>query len=258
VLPVRDYPEDRYVFFATAAGVVKKTPLSAFSRPRSTGIWAIYLDDGDSLVDVALTNGSDDILLFGSHGKSVRFAEDEVRPMGRTSRGVRGIRLPDNERVVSMIVPTPEGDILTATARGYGKRTPLPEFPRKGRGTQGVIAIQTSDRNGALVSAAQVAVSDEIMLISDQGTLVRTRVAEVSQVGRNTQGVTLIRLPEEESLIGVVRVDAFDSEEGDDEDLSVDAADGVEAGAGEDSEGVDGEGEGGAATPAAANDGDDA
>ena len=226
VLPVRDYPEDRYVFFATAAGVVKKTPLSAFSRPRSTGIWAIHLDEGDSLVDVALTHGDNDIMLFGSHGKSVRFAEDAVRPMGRTSRGVRGIRLPDEERVVSMIVPSADGDILTATARGYGKRTPLDDFPRKGRGTQGVIAIQTSARNGSLVSATQVGVDHEIMLISDQGTLVRTRVAEVSQVGRNTQGVTLIRLPDEESLIGVVRVDAFngDDDELDNGDADTDAA----------------------------------
>ncbi len=215
VLPVRDYPEDRYVFFATAAGVVKKTSLAAFSRPRSTGIWAIYLDDGDSLVDVALTSGGDDILLFGSHGKSVRFSEGEVRPLSRTSRGMRGIKLPGNERVVSMIVPT-EGDILTATARGYGKRTPLGDFPRKGRGTQGVIAIQTSARNGALVSAAQVTEAHEIMLISDQGTLVRTRVGEISQVGRNTQGVTLIRLPDEESLIAVVKVDAFEEVVGDD------------------------------------------
>ncbi len=222
VLPVREYPEDRYVFFATAAGVVKKTPLSAFSRPRSIGIWAIYLDEGDSLVDVALTGGSDDILLFGSHGKSVRFSEDEVRPLSRTSRGMRGIKLPENERVVSMIVPT-EGDILTATARGFGKRTPLDDFPRKGRGTQGVIAIQTSVRNGALVAAAQVTEAHEIMLISDQGTLVRTRVGEISQVGRNTQGVTLIRLPDEESLIGVVKVDAFEEEVGEDGDLGADA-----------------------------------
>ncbi len=221
VLPVRDYPEDRYVFFATAAGVVKKTPLSAFSRPRSTGIWAIYLDEGDSLVDVALTAGEDDIMLFGSHGKSVRFSEAHIRPLSRTARGVRGIRLPDEERVVSMIVPVQDeddlGDILTATSNGFGKRTPLAEFPRKGRGTQGVIAIQTSDRNGALVRAVQVDESQEIMLISDQGTLVRTPVAEVSQVGRNTQGVTLIRLPESESLIGVVRVDAFETDEPDDE-----------------------------------------
>ncbi len=222
VLPVRDYPEDRYVFFATAAGVVKKTSLAAFSRPRSIGIWAIYLDEGDSLVDVALTGGSDDILLFGSHGKSVRFSEDEVRPLSRTSRGMRGIKLPENERVVSMIVPT-EGDILTATARGYGKRTPLDDFPRKGRGTQGVIAIQTSARNGALVAAAQVTEAHEIMLISDQGTLVRTRVGEISQVGRNTQGVTLIRLPDEESLIGVVKVDAFEEEIGEDGDMGTDA-----------------------------------
>jgi len=216
VLPVREYPEDRYVFFATAQGVVKKTPMAAFSRPRSTGIWAIHLDEGDSLVDVALTSGSDDIMLFASHGKAVRFAEDEVRPMGRTSRGVRGIRLPDSERVVSMIVPSGGGDILTATANGFGKRTPLDEFPRKGRGTQGVIAIQTSTRNGPLVSAAQVTEEDGIMLISDQGTLVRTRVAEVSQLGRNTQGATLIRLPEGEKLVSVARVDAFEGEDADD------------------------------------------
>jgi DNA gyrase subunit A len=215
VLPVRDYPESQFVFFVTQNGVVKKTPLADFSRPRSNGIWAIYLDEGDSLVDVAITHGGDDILLFGSHGKSVRFTEDAVRAMSRTARGVRGIRLPDNERVVSMIVPR-DGDILTATARGFGKRTQVEDFPRKGRGTMGVIAIQTSKRNGALVSAVQVTEAHELMLISDQGTLVRTRVSEISQVGRNTQGVMLIRLPQDESLAGVVRVDAFIDIEGDD------------------------------------------
>jgi DNA gyrase subunit A len=219
VLPVRDYPADRYVFFATRNGVVKKTSLADYSRPRTTGIWAIHLDEGDSLVDVALTGGEDDVLLFGSHGKSVRFAEDEVRPMGRTSRGVRGIRLPEGERVVSMIVPR-EGDVLTATARGFGKRTTLDEFPRKGRGTMGVIAIQTSKRNGALVSAVQVTDAHELMLISDQGTLVRTRVGEISQVGRNTQGVTLIRLPDDESLVGVVRVDAL-VDDGEDDEINL-------------------------------------
>ena len=213
VLPVRDYPDNRFAFFVTANGVVKKTPLADFSRPRSTGIWAIYLDEGDSLVDVNLTDGNADILLFGSHGKSVRFAETEVRAMGRTARGVRGINLPDGERVVSMIVPADGGDVLTATARGFGKRTAMDEFPRKGRGTMGVIAIQTSVRNGALVAAVEVTDAHELMLISDQGTLVRTRVSEVSQVGRNTQGVTLIRLPEDESLVGVVRVDALDGDE---------------------------------------------
>ncbi len=226
VLPVRDYPADRFAFFATANGVVKKTPLADFSRPRSTGIWAIYLDEGDSLVDVNLTNGDDDVLLFGSHGKSVRFSETAVRAISRTARGVRGISLPDGERVVSMIVPADGGDILTATARGYGKRTALDEFPRKGRGTMGVIAIQTSARNGALVSAVQASEAHELMLISDQGTLVRTRVSEVSQLSRNTQGVTLIRLPDEESLAGIVRVDAL---EGDDDDPTLSDDDGADS-----------------------------
>jgi DNA gyrase subunit A len=211
MLPVKEYREDRYVFFATRQGVVKKTPLSEFSRPRAVGIWAIELDQGDRLVDVAITNGSRDVLLFASNGKAVRFAEDEVRAMGRTARGVRGITLTDEARVVSMIV-VDEGDILTATARGYGKRTPLDDYPRKGRGTQGVIAIQTSERNGELVGATQVTDEHEIMLISNQGTLVRTRAAEVARVGRNTQGVTLIRLPSEEALVGVERVAALNGE----------------------------------------------
>jgi DNA gyrase subunit A len=212
MLPVKEYPDDRYVFFATRHGVVKKTPLSDFSRPRSVGIWAIELDEGDRLVDVALTDGSRDVLLFASNGKAVRFAEAEVRAMGRTARGVRGITLTDESKVVTMLVAG-EGDILTATERGYGKRTPLDDYPRKGRGTQGVIAIQTSDRNGALVGATQVGEEHEIMLISNQGTLVRTRAAEVARVGRNTQGVTLIRLPAEEVLVGVERVEALGVED---------------------------------------------
>ncbi len=212
MLPVKEYSDDRFVFFATRAGVVKKTPLSEFSRPRTVGIWAIELDEGDRLVDVAITDGSRDVLLFASNGKAVRFSEEEVRAMGRTARGVRGITLTEEARVVSMIVAD-IGDILTATARGFGKRTPLEDYPRKGRGTQGVIAIQTSERNGELVGAAQVTDEHEIMLISDQGTLVRTRVGEVALVGRNTQGVTLIRLPNEESLVGVERVAAIAGEE---------------------------------------------
>jgi len=212
MLPVKEYSDDRYVFFATRHGVVKKTPLSDFSRPRSVGIWAIELDEGDRLVDVALTDGSRDVLLFASNGKAVRFAEAEVRAMGRTARGVRGITLTEEAKVVTMLVAG-EGDILTATERGYGKRTPLDEYPRKGRGTQGVIAIQTSDRNGALVGATQVGEEHEIMLISNQGTLVRTRAAEVARVGRNTQGVTLIRLPAEEALVGVERVEALGGED---------------------------------------------
>ena len=219
VLPLREFPDNRYVFFATRKGTVKKTPLSDYSRPRSTGIRAIDIEDGDGLVDVAITDGARDIFLFASNGKAVRFAEDEVRPMGRTAHGVRGIRLTDDAQVVSMIVAEGEGadsggDILTATARGYGKRTELAEYPRKGRGTQGVIAIQCSDRNGALVGAVQLDDAHELMLISNQGTLVRTRAAEVARVGRNTQGVTLIRLPQEEALVGVVRVEALN---GDDE-----------------------------------------
>jgi DNA gyrase subunit A len=219
ILPVRadaegNVPDNRYVFFATRKGTVKKTPLSDYSRPRSTGIRAIDIDDGDGLVDVSITDGARDIFLFASNGKAVRFAEDEVRPMGRTAHGVRGIRLTGDAQVVSMIVAEGEGDILTATARGYGKRTELSEYPRKGRGTQGVIAIQCSDRNGALVGAVQLDDAHELMLISNQGTLVRTRAAEVARVGRNTQGVTLIRLPQEEALVGVVRVEALN---GDDE-----------------------------------------
>jgi len=207
VLPVREYAADRFVFFATRQGTVKKTPLTEFAFQLQKGKIAINLDEGDALVDVALTDGNSDVLLFASNGKAVRFDESEVRAMGRTATGVRGMRLADGAEVVSLIVAA-EGDILTATARGYGKRTMLDEFPKKGRGTQGVIAIQCSERNGALVSAVQVTEAHELMLISNQGTLVRTRAAEVSQVGRNTQGVTLIRLPAEESLVSVVRLDA--------------------------------------------------
>ncbi|MBD8898260.1 DNA gyrase subunit A [Rhodanobacter sp. DHG33] len=218
VLPVREYGEDRYVFFATKHGTVKKTPLSEFAFQLQKGKIAINLDEDDALVNVELTDGNSDILLFASNGKTVRFDENTVRSMGRTATGVRGMRLAEGEEVVSLIVAA-EGDILTATARGYGKRTVLDEFPKKGRGTQGVIGIQCSERNGALVAAVQVTEAHELMLISNQGTLVRTRVAEVSQLGRNTQGVTLIRLPTDESLVSVVRLDA--EEEGG-EDLAPD------------------------------------
>ena len=213
VLPVREFPDDRYVFFATRKGTVKKTPLSDYSRPRSTGIRAIDIEEGDGLVDVSITDGKRDVFLFASNGKAVRFAEGEVRPMGRTAHGVRGIRLAGDAQVVSMFVADGEGDILTATARGFGKRTELAEYPRKGRGTQGVIAIQCSERNGNLVGAVQLDEAHELMLISNQGTLVRTRAAEVARVGRNTQGVTLIRLPQEEALVGVVRVEALNGED---------------------------------------------
>ncbi|MFC3653844.1 DNA gyrase subunit A [Dyella humi] len=221
VVPVHEYSADRYVFFATAQGTVKKTPLTEFEYQLQKGKIAINLDEGDALIGVMLTDGNSDVLLFASNGKVVRFDESEVRPMGRTATGVRGMKLTDNAKVVSLIVAQ-EGDILTATERGYGKRTQLDEFPKKGRGTQGVIGIQCSERNGALVSAAQVTTVHELMLISNQGTLVRTRAMEVSQLGRNTQGVTLIRLPAEESLVSVVRLDA-DESNGDD----VEAGEGV-------------------------------
>jgi DNA gyrase subunit A len=217
VLPVHEYSADRYVFFATAEGTVKKTPLTEFEYQLQKGKIAINLDEGDALVGVVITDGNSDVLLFASNGKVVRFDESEVRPMGRTATGVRGMKLTDNAKLVSLIVAQ-EGDILTATERGYGKRTQLDEFPKKGRGTQGVIGIQCSERNGALVSAAQVTDKHELMLISNQGTLVRTRAMEVSQLGRNTQGVTLIRLPAEESLVSVVRLDA-DEGNGDEADI---------------------------------------
>jgi DNA gyrase subunit A len=214
VLPVREFSEKMFVFFATRDGTVKKTPLSDYSRPRTTGIWAINLDEGDGLVDVQMTNGSRDIMLFASNGKGVRFAESEVRSMGRTATGVRGMRVAKGEIVKSMIVVDGDGDILTASENGFGKRTGQAEYPRKGRGTQGVIALQTSDRNGALVGAIQLTEQHEILLISDQGTLVRTRASEVSQVGRNTQGVTLMRVAGDEKLIAVERLDVIaDSDE---------------------------------------------
>ncbi|GAP66598.1 DNA gyrase subunit A [Mizugakiibacter sediminis] len=229
VLPVREFDDQHYVLFATRNGTVKKTPLTEYAYRLQRGKIAINLDDGDALVDVQLTDGHRDVMLFASNGKAVRFAEDEVRPMGRTATGVRGMKLAEGEHVVSLVVTEGDGDILTATARGYGKRTPLAEYPRKGRGTQGVIAIQCSERNGALVAAVQVDGAHELMLISNLGTLVRTRVAEVSQLGRNTQGVTLIRLPAEESLVGAVRVEQLEDDEAGEGDASQPAA-GAEAG----------------------------
>jgi DNA gyrase subunit A len=224
VQPVREFTEDRYVFFATRNGTVKKTPLREFEYRLQRGKIAIGLDEGDALVDVQITDGARDIMLFASNGKAVRFAEDEVRSMGRTATGVRGMRLAAGEHVMSLVVVEGEDDILTATERGFGKRTELAEYPRKGRGTQGVIAIQCSERNGALIGAVQLGESHELMLISNHGTLVRTRASEVARVGRNTQGVTLIRLPAEEQLVGVVRVEALgDESNGDAGDSSEDS-----------------------------------
>jgi DNA gyrase subunit A len=208
VVPVREYDGDRYVFFATRNGTVKKTPLSEFAFRLARGKIAINLDEGDALVNAELTDGSRDIMLFASNGKAVRFDEGSVRAMGRTATGVRGIRLAEGECVCSLVVVQGEGDILTASERGYGKRTPLEEYPKKGRGTQGVIALQTSARNGRLVGAIQLSEQHEVLLISDGGTLVRTPASQISQVGRNTQGVTLIRLGEGETLQAIERVDA--------------------------------------------------
>ncbi|MCG7496093.1 DNA topoisomerase (ATP-hydrolyzing) subunit A [Vibrio sp. Of7-15] len=207
ILPVKEYAEDKFVFMATADGTVKKTPLTDFSRPRSAGIIAVNLRDGDSLIGVDITKGNDDIMLFSKEGKVVRFMEDQVRGMGRTAAGVRGIKLKDDDKVVSLIVPHTDGDILTVTENGYGKRTIQSEYPAKSRATQGVVSIKVSERNGSVVGAVQVDDGDEFMMITDGGTLVRTRVAEVSQVGRNTQGVTLIRTAEDEHVVGLQRID---------------------------------------------------
>jgi DNA gyrase subunit A len=213
VLPVKQYDENHFVFMATSQGTVKKTPLTAFSRPRTTGIIALDLAENDRLVGVGLTDGSKEIILVSSGGKSIRFKEDEVRPMGREAAGVRGIKLGENQEVIALIV-IGEGNILTASENGYGKLTPLADFPSHGRGGQGVIALQTTDRNGNTVAALQVVPGQEIMLISSTGTLVRTPVDEISVVGRNTQGVRLIRLAEGERLTGIERIESLEGEEG--------------------------------------------
>ncbi|MBY6210981.1 DNA gyrase subunit A [Microbulbifer agarilyticus] len=214
LMPVSEYDEDHFIFFATANGTVKKTPLTAFARPRSVGLRAIELEETDRLVATAITDGSRDVLLLTSAGKAARFAEENVRSMGRVSRGVRGIRMAEGVSVISMVIPEEGGSVMMVTENGYGKRTSTADFPTKGRGTQGVIAIAESERNGALVGACQVHPGEEIMLISDQGTLVRTRVDEVSVLGRNTQGVRVIRLKSGEQLVGLARIQETDDEEG--------------------------------------------
>ncbi|QOW23632.1 DNA gyrase subunit A [Lysobacter sp. H23M47] len=226
VVPVRDYDGDRHVFFATRNGVVKKTPLSEYAYRLQRGKIAINLDEGDALIGVELSDGHSDIMLFSSEGKAVRFSGETVRSMGRTARGVRGMRLGAGGKVVSLIVVDGDGDILTASERGFGKRTPVDEYPCKGRGTQGVIALKTSDRNGLLVGAIQLSDNHEVLLISDGGTLVRTRASEISQVSRNTQGVTLMRLAADETLQAVERLDAsLDDELDDDTELAAIAPD---------------------------------
>ncbi len=206
VLPIKDFAEDRFVFMATANGTVKKTPLGQFARQRTSGLIALELEEGNTLVGAAFTDGHCDIQLTSSSGKAVRFKESDVRAMGRTARGVRGIRLTGNHRVISLIIPVSDGYVLCASENGFGKRTRVADFPVKGRGAQGVIAMQTSSRNGALVGAVQVFSGDEMMLISNMGTLVRTTVDEVSIQGRNTQGVRLINLRGDEKLVGVERI----------------------------------------------------
>ncbi|WP_287028567.1 DNA gyrase subunit A [Pseudomonas sp. UBA6310] len=201
-----DEPTGSYIFMATANGTVKKTPLVQFSKPRSVGLIALKLEEGDTLIAAAVTDGAQDVMMFSDGGKVIRFKESKVRIMGRNARGVRGMRLPEGQHIISMLIPEPNAQILTASARGYGKRTAIAEFPRRGRGGQGVIAMVSNERNGILVGAIQVQEGEEIMLISDQGTLVRTRVSEVSSLGRNTQGVTLIKLAKDETLVGLERV----------------------------------------------------
>ena len=214
VLPVKEFDDDHFVFMATSNGTVKKTALSAFSRPMNKGIIAVTLDDGDFLIGVALTDGKQDIMLFSDAGKAVRFQESEVRVMGRNAAGVRGMRLQKNQNVISLLSASDEKiSVLTATENGYGKRTPVTEYTRHGRGTQGMIAIQCSDRNGKLLAAQLVMKEDEIMLITTGGVLIRTRVSEVREQGRSTQGVRLINLDDNTKLAGLEKIVETDDED---------------------------------------------
>ena len=215
------FAEDKYVFMATSMGTVKKTPLSDFSNPRKAGIIAVTLDEGDYLIGAAITDGEHDVMLFSDAGKAVRFDENDVRPMGRGARGVRGMNLEEGQAIISLLVAENEEQfVLTATENGYGKRTPITEYTRHGRGTKGMIAIQTSERNGKVVAAQLVEEDDQIMLITQGGTLVRTRIAEVRVVGRATQGVTLIGLDDDDVLSGVQKVMmSVDDEDNEDDEI---------------------------------------
>jgi DNA gyrase subunit A len=207
LMPVKAFDEEHYVFMATAKGIVKKTPLTEFSRPRTAGIIAVDLDDEDYLIGAAITDGKHDVMLFSNGGKAVRFDENDVRPMGRNARGVIGMRLAESQQVISLLVAGDESDsVLTATENGFGKRTSIAEYTRHARATQGMIAIQTTKRNGKVVAATLVKPDDEIMLITDGGVLIRTRVKEIREMGRSTQGVTLINLDDGQKLIGVESV----------------------------------------------------
>jgi len=218
ILPIsgdnRTFPEDRYIFMSTSLGVVKKSALSDFSNPRKAGIIAVDLDDGDFLIGAALTDGKHDVMLFSDSGKAVRFDENDVRPMGRTARGVRGMNLEEGQQVIALLVAENEQQsVLTATENGFGKRTPITEYTRHGRGTKGMIAIQTSERNGKVVAATLVEASDEILLITTGGVLIRTRVSEIREMGRATQGVTLIAVEDGTKLSGLQRIVETDMEE---------------------------------------------
>ena len=213
ILQVKEYNEDQYVFMATSSGTVKKTSLEQFSRPRSNGIIALRLDEGDELIGTVVTDGDDELMLFSDAGKVIRFHESNVRQMGRTARGVRGIRIAEEHQVIALVRADDDSQILTVTENGYGKRTNMTEHPVRGRGGQGVISITLSERNGKAISAVRVQDGDEIMLISKGGTLVRTRVDEIRTMGRNTQGVRLIRLQEDETLVGLQRIDELETDD---------------------------------------------
>lgn len=231
MLPVDSYDDDRYIFMATKYGVVKKTVLSNFQSQRSSGLIAVNLDEGDELIGTEITNGENDIMLFTNTGLVNRFSESDVRPTGRGSRGVKGITLVEGQHVISMMLAVEEGVVLIATENGYGKRTLIEEFARRNRGGKGVIGIQTSERNGQIVGASIVEEDDEVMLITCNGVLVRTSVAEVSILGRNTQGVRLIRLDDGDTLVGMSRIeenDADDEMSTDEEDLELDVVEVVE------------------------------
>lgn len=223
ILQVKEYAEDQYVFMATSNGTVKKTSLEQFSRPRANGIIALRLDEGDELIGTVVTKGEDHLMLFSDGGKVIRFHEENVRQMGRTARGVRGMRIPEDQHVIALVRADDDSEILTVTENGYGKRTSMTEHPVRGRGGQGVISITLSERNGKAISAVRVKDGDEIMLISKGGTLVRTRVDEIRVMGRNTQGVRLIRLQEDETLVGLQRIDELSKDDEEDEETAVES-----------------------------------
>jgi len=237
ILPIKEFSADRFIFFATANGTVKKTPLSDFSNPRKAGIIAIKLDEDDFLVGVALTDGKHDVMLFSNGGKALRFDENDVRQTGRNSRGVKGLRLAAKQQVIALLVAEDESQtVLTATENGYGKRTSITEYTRHGRGTQGMIAIQTSERNGKVVAATLVTTEDEIMLIGTNGVLIRTRVNEIREMGRTTQGVTLINLGKGDKLAGLSKIAETDEDEDLNEESGIDDSGAEDVSSQEDSE----------------------